>query len=231
VFYRTDPFPFAETLKAQWPVIREEFLQHFDPRDARPWPQRFVYTNEWTLLGLIDRGRMAQHGVAGVDEEFERNSRNFPKTVAVVSEFPGLVTAGFSRLAPRTRIHPHKGIDHTVLRCHLGVIVPPGCTLHVHGVTREWSDRCVLLFDDTYSHEVWSESDQSRVVLIMDFNKKDLEKIAGQSVESLAFPRSPEEIERGEELERRQVSWQEKYAEQEPQPDWDKIFDYEVDEK
>jgi aspartyl/asparaginyl beta-hydroxylase (cupin superfamily) len=231
VFYRTDPFPFAETLKAQWPVIREEFLEHFDPRDARPWPQRFVYTNEWTLLGLIDRGRMAQHGVAGVDEEFERNSRNFPRTVAVVSQFPGLVTAGFSRLAPRTRIHPHKGIDHTVLRCHLGVIVPPGCTLHVHGVTREWSDRCVLLFDDTYSHEVWSESDQSRVVLIMDFNKKDLEKIAGQPVESLAIPRSPEEIERGDDLERRQASWQEKYAAQEPQPDWDKIFDYEVDEK
>ena len=231
MFYRTDPFPFAETLKAKWSIIREEFLEHFDAKDARPWPQRFVYTNEWTLLGLIDRGRMAQHGVAGVDEEFERNSRNFRRTVDVVSEFPGLVTAGFSRLAPRTRIHPHKGIDHTVLRCHLGVIVPPGCTLHVHGVTREWSDQCVFLFDDTYAHEVWSDSDQSRVVLIMDFNKNDLEKIAGQSLESLAIPRTSEEVNRGEDLERRQADWQEKYAAQEPQPDWDKIFDYEVDEK
>jgi hypothetical protein len=87
------------------------------------------------------------------------------------------------------------------------------------------------MFDDTYSHEVWSDSDQSRVVLIMDFNKKDLEKIAGQSLESLAIPRTTEEVKRGEDLERRQADWQEKYAAQEPQPDWDKIFDYEVDEK
>lgn len=228
MFYRTDTFGFVGTLQSEWANIREEFLREFDERDALPWPQRFVYTKEWTLLPLLDRGRMAQHGVAGIDKELERNQGNFPRTVEVLDRLPGLVTAGFSRLAPGTRIHPHKGIDHTVLRCHLGLLVPAGCTLHVHGVQREWEDRCVWLFDDTYAHEVWSNSDQHRVVLIMDFNKTDLEKLAGP-LEKLVIPRTPEEIERGDELERRCEEWQRKYAEKQPAPDWDKIFDYEAD--
>jgi beta-hydroxylase len=230
MFYRTDTFDFARTLKSEWANIREEFLRNFDERDARLWPQPFVYTKEWKLLPLLDRGRMAQHGVAGIDEELERNQRNFPRTMEVLNRLPGLVTAGFSRLAPGTRIHPHKGIDHTVLRCHLGLVVPPGCTLHVNGVQREWEDGCVWLFDDTYAHEVWSDSDQPRVVLIMDFNNADLEKLSGEPLENLAIPRTPEEIERAGELERRCEQWQQKYAEKQPAPDWEKIFDYEVDE-
>ncbi len=230
MFYRTEKFEFARILKSEWANIREEFLRKFDERDARPWPQPFVYTKEWKLLPLLDRGRMAQHGVAGIEEELERNQRNFPRTLEVLARLPGLVTAGFSRLAPGTRIHPHKGIDHTVLRCHLGLVVPPGCTLHVHGVEGEWEDRCVWLFDDTYAHEVWSNSDQPRVVLIMDFNKTDLQKLAGQPLQNLAIPRTPEENERGDELERRYAHWQRKYAEKQPAPDWEKIFDYETDQ-
>ena len=229
MFYRADEFGFVKTLKSEWASIREEFLREFDERDARLWPQPFVYTKEWKLLPLLDRGRMAQHGVAGIEKDLERNQRNFPRTVEALTRLPGLVTAGFSRLAPGTRIHPHKGIDHTVLRCHLGLVVPPGCTLHVYGVEREWEDRCVWLFDDTYAHEVWSNSDQPRVVLIMDFNKTDLEKLAGQPLENLAIPRTPEEIERGDELERRCEEWQRTYAEKQPAPDWEKIFDYEAD--
>ena len=109
-------------------------------------------------------------------------------------------------------------------------MAPPGYTLHVNGVQREWEDRCVWLFDDTYAHEVWSDSDQPRVVLIMDFNKKDLEKLAGSPWRSLAIPRTPEEVERGDDLERRCEEWQQKYAQQQPTPDWEKIFDYEADE-
>lgn len=230
MFYRTEPFVFHEALKSAWRDIRQEFENAFDESHAHLWPQSFVFTNEWKLLPLIDRGRMVQHGVPDLDKDLERNQKNFPKTVSVVESFPGLVTAGFSRLAPGSRIHPHKGIDHTVLRCHLGVIVPPGCTLHVHGVQRRWEDQCVWLFDDTYAHEVWSDADDYRVVLIMDFNKADLEKAAGVKLDDLLIPRTPEEIERGEELERQQEEWQRKYAENEPEPDWEKVFDYEIDD-
>ena len=77
---------------------------------------------------------------------------------------------------------------------------------------------------------MWSDGDQPRVVLIMDFNRADLDRLAGRPVEELAIPRTPEEVARGEELERRCAEWQDKYAEQQPAPDWEKIFDYDVDE-
>jgi hypothetical protein len=64
----------------------------------------------------------------------------------------------------------------------------------------------------------------------MDFNNADLEKLSGEPLENLAIPRTPEEIERAGELERRCEQWQQKYAEKQPAPDWEKIFDYEVDE-
>ena len=231
MFYETDPFGFLGTLQAGWMTIRDEFLEKFDERHAKSWPQHFVYTEDWKVLPLIDPGRMAQHGALGSAEDLERNRRNFPRTMEILEEAPKIVEAGFSRLYPGTRIHPHKGIDHTVLRCHIGLITPAGCKINVHGQVREWTEGCLWLFDDTSAHEVWNDSGKIRVVLIMDFNKKDLEPIAGRPLESLLQERTPEEVIRGDDLERRYEEWQGKYNEHEPEPDWDKIFDYEVEEK
>src|SRR5687768_18390698 len=136
MFYRTDEFDFVKTLTSEWANIRDEFLRNFDERDAVLWPQPFVYTKEWKLLPLLDRGRMAHHGVAGIDKELERNRANFPRTLEVRNRLPGLVTAGSSRLARGTRMHPHKGSDHAGLRCALGPVVPPGCRLHAHAAHR-----------------------------------------------------------------------------------------------
>jgi beta-hydroxylase len=231
MFYRTDAFGFLEDLQSKWRTIREEFESSFDESHASSWPQRFVYTEDWKLLPLIDPGRMANHGVVLSKGDLERNRRNFPRTLGALEGLPGLLEAGFSRLYPGTRIHPHKGIDHTVLRCHIGVIVPKGCFINVGGQIREWSDGCLFLFDDTRAHEVWNESGEARVVLIMDFLKSALEEHAGRPLDEMREEHTPEEIRRRDDLEKRWAAWQKKYAEHEPEPDWDKVFDYEVEEK
>ena len=173
---------------------------------------------------------MVSHGGFLSPEDLERNRRNFPRTLEALTDLPGLIEAGFSRLYPAARIHPHKGIDHSVLRCHIGVDAPAGCKINVHGQIREWSDGCLFLFDDTQAHEVWNDSGKTRVVLIMDFLKPELEKIAGEPLDNLLEARTPEEVRQGDDLEQRWKDWQKKYGESEPQPDWDKVFDYEVDE-
>ena len=53
----------------------------------------------------------------------------------------GVTTAGFSRLAPGTHIKPHVGYTSEVLRCHLGLIVPPDCALRVGSETRRWEEK------------------------------------------------------------------------------------------
>ena len=74
----------------------------------------------------------------------------------------------FSLLAPHTRIPPHTGVANTRLVCHLPLIVPPGCGFRVGETIREWREGEAFVFDDTIEHEAWNDSDQLRVVLILD---------------------------------------------------------------
>src|SRR5690349_2290101 len=74
----------------------------------------------------------------------------------------------FSLLAPRTRIPPHTGVANIRLVCHLPLIVPPGCGFRVGESKREWVPGEAFVFDDTIEHEAWNDSDQLRVVLIVD---------------------------------------------------------------
>lgn len=75
----------------------------------------------------------------------------------------------FSVLQPGTHIMPHHGVTNTRLVMHLPLIVPPGCALNVHGGGEHvWKERELMMFDDTFKHEAWNKSDQTRVILLMD---------------------------------------------------------------
>jgi aspartyl/asparaginyl beta-hydroxylase (cupin superfamily) len=74
----------------------------------------------------------------------------------------------FSLLAPRTRIPPHTGVANTRLVCHLPLIVPPGCGFRCGATVREWEVGKAFVFDDTIEHEAWNDSEQLRVVFILD---------------------------------------------------------------
>lgn len=76
--------------------------------------------------------------------------------------------AMFSLLAPRTRVPPHKGATNTRLTCHLPLIVPPNCGFRVGAIEYEWRVGEAFVFDDTIEHEAWNDSDELRVVLILD---------------------------------------------------------------
>ncbi len=85
------------------------------------------------------------------------------------AELPGRApTAFFSILKPRTRIPPHGGVTNARATVHLPLIVPPGCGFRVGGETRAWVEGRAFAFDDTIEHEAWNESDEPRVILILD---------------------------------------------------------------
>ena len=56
------------------------------------------------------------------------------------------------------------------LRHHLGLVVPRSVApvLRVCNETRNWVEGKVLIFDDSFEHEVWHESPEERIVLIVD---------------------------------------------------------------
>jgi aspartate beta-hydroxylase len=74
----------------------------------------------------------------------------------------------FSILKPRTRLPAHTGVSNARAIVHLPLIVPPSCGFRVGGETREWREGEAFAFDDTIEHEAWNDSDQPRVVLILD---------------------------------------------------------------
>lgn len=91
----------------------------------------------------------------------------------------------FSVLRPGTHILPHRGVTNTRLVTHLPLIVPSDCALRVGGETHVWQpDRCVT-FDDTFEHEAWNRSEQTRVVLILDCWNPDLSEAERAAVTDL----------------------------------------------
>ncbi|MGH8399135.1 MAG: aspartyl/asparaginyl beta-hydroxylase domain-containing protein, partial [Gammaproteobacteria bacterium] len=74
----------------------------------------------------------------------------------------------FSVLKPGAHIPPHTGVINTRLVTHLPLIIPPDCGIRVGNETRGWKEGECIVFDDTFEHEAWNKSDQTRVVLIFD---------------------------------------------------------------
>ena len=81
------------------------------------WHERGIYHGSWTVFGLYTFGK-----------KLAENCNRCPITTEIVEAIPGMTTAGFSAIAPKSRIFPHTGYTNKVLRCHLGLIIPKGAT-------------------------------------------------------------------------------------------------------
>jgi hypothetical protein len=138
------------------------YIQYPDRVPMRQWKELNNNRN-WTAIHLLRNG-----------QRVEANARHCPKTLAAIArmdqpQVPGASpNAMYSLLAPRTRIPPHTGVANTRLVCHLPLIVPAGCGFRVGGTTRDWRVGEAFVFDDTIEHEAWNDSNDLRVVLIVD---------------------------------------------------------------
>jgi len=95
-----------------------------------------------------------------------------PKTAELLQTIPGMVTASYSILAPKAEIPVHRGPYKGVLRFHLGLKVahPEACGIQVgSGTVTRWHEGRGVVFDDSFDHDVWNRSDDTRVVLFVDF--------------------------------------------------------------
>ncbi|HEX6660838.1 MAG TPA: aspartyl/asparaginyl beta-hydroxylase domain-containing protein [Sphingomicrobium sp.] len=175
-FHERDLFPGLTGLEQATDKIRAEFdalieaeaaemvpyIQYPDRVPMRQW-RELNHNRNWTAIHLLQNGWPV-----------EANARHCPQTMEAISKMDQPRIAGaspvamFSLLAPRTRIPPHTGVANTRLVCHLPLIVPQNCGFRVGGTTREWRVGEAFVFDDTIEHEAWNESDELRVVLILD---------------------------------------------------------------
>lgn len=101
----------------------------------------------------------------------EWNCRRCPRTTELVRGIPGLTVAGFSVLEPGSRITEHRGPNKGALRYQLGVVVPGAygdCRIRVGDEMLVWQEGEGVMFDFTFPHEAWNDSDGIRVLLMLE---------------------------------------------------------------
>jgi aspartyl/asparaginyl beta-hydroxylase (cupin superfamily) len=79
-----------------------------------------------------------------------------------------LLEMHFSILEPGTHIPPHNDLWNFSLNLHLAVVIPDRCRIRVGSENRSWDEGKCLLFDYSYEHEAWNESNERRVCLLAD---------------------------------------------------------------
>ncbi len=120
-----------------------------------------THDNDWKTFFLT-----------GIGMDCSENANRCPETMRVLSKIPGVKTAFFSILSPKKHIPAHRGAFNGVLRLHLGLLVPEPkekCRIRIANDFYQWSEGKALIFDDTYNHEVWNDTEGYRVVLFVDF--------------------------------------------------------------
>eukprot|EP00501_MAST-03F_sp_TOSAG23-6_P000172 GSMAST32.ASY1.ANO1.175.1 assembled CDS len=87
----------------------------------------------------------------------------------------------FSRLAPKTRISPHCATTNFRLTAHLGISIPSEClspsnvcSIRVGTQWETWEEGRVLVFDDSFEHEVINDTDHTRIILLLRFWHPDI---------------------------------------------------------
>lgn len=163
-------FPYLQPLVDEWRTIRAEVQGILKHREAVPTFQevshdqkRIAKDDNWRTFILY-----------GFGEKAERNCRQAPVTTRLLEQVPNLQTAWFSILAPGYHIPAHRGVSKGILRAHLGLIIPRDrerCRMRVDDRICVWQEGEVLVFDDSYEHEVWNDTDEERVILLFDFDR------------------------------------------------------------
>ncbi|QIG46584.1 aspartyl/asparaginyl beta-hydroxylase domain-containing protein [Nordella sp. HKS 07] len=163
-------FPFLKPFVDNWEGMRAEVVEILKHREAVPLFQdvspdqmRIAKGNNWRTFILF-----------GFGDKLEKNCKQAPLTTKILESIPNLQTAWFSILGPGYHIPAHRGVTKGILRAHLGLIIPKDaekCRLRVGDKIQVWRPGEIFVFDDTYEHEVWNDTDEERVILLFDFDR------------------------------------------------------------
>lgn len=162
-FYRKEDVDGVSTLEQGSEVIFKELVENLlDSKKRKACFQKFS-------LGGQEGWRQIELEIYGV--EYSQRTKLFPKTMEILSRIDGLATAYFSHLSPKTRIPAHAGECDAYYRVHLGLKIPamlPGCGIEVAGQRKSWQEGKCIVFNDIYFHTAWNDTDEERIVLIVD---------------------------------------------------------------
>jgi len=166
----TADFPWLRGLEAAAPAIQEEakqVLRHIEAvppiNELSPDHREVAKEGGWRSFFLV-----------GYGQRVEANCVRCPATMDALARVPGLVTALFSILEPGMHVGRHCGISKCIVIAHLGLFVPRAaerCRMQVEDRWVHWREGATFVFDDTFPHEVWNDTSENRVILLVQFQR------------------------------------------------------------
>ncbi len=185
MFYEvTNEFPFLLDMEKQWEAVWSELKtlgekQYSDYEHSKD--------GGWKMMLLLM-----------IDQYNEAYEAQCPVTFQLLRNIPNITFAAVSKLGAHSKIHPHKEWikeDDTLLynngnlhRAHLGLQIPAdaqACAMRVGEETRSWEAGKFLMFNDSIEHEVWNNTDEDRIVLVVDFIKVGHTMLDNHQIQSL----------------------------------------------
>ena len=166
-FFPLERFAWVKHVEDNWTVIRRELETVLEDHAALANFQDISKDQ----IEITDDDRWKTFFIYGYGFEAKLGVEMCPQTAALMRQIPGMTTAMISILSPRKHILDHRGPYKGVLRYHLGLIVPKdaeSCRIRVGEDIRHWEEGHSMVFDDTFNHEVWNDTDDTRVVLFVD---------------------------------------------------------------
>jgi len=166
--FDNNTFPWTQMLEENWESIRSEvepLLQFHEGlpnlQDIQEEQSYITSDDKWKTFFLL-----------GYGIEAELNMEKCPQTAALIKKIPGIQTALFSLLSPKKHIPRHRGIYKGLIRSHLGLVIPGqkgDSRMNIDKEWVKWEEGKMVVFDNTYYHEVWNDTDEVRVILMIDF--------------------------------------------------------------
>ena len=159
-------FGWAAALEASWETIRDEAAALL--RDRRSVPSIREISPDHAKIALDDKWRSFFLWAYG--KRADLNCARCPETARIVEKVPGMLSAFFSVMLAGAHVPRHTGPTKAILTVHLGLIIPikrEDCHMAVGNENVVWEPGRLVVFDDMQPHEVWNDTDEDRIILLL----------------------------------------------------------------
>lgn len=171
-------FPGAQRFQSAWRQIRQEALAVM--KNAQDIPRFHEIMPAQAEISASDGKDWRMFLLKVYGQDVRANQAACPVLTELVASTPEVLSATLSFLAPHKHIPRHSGPFRGILRFQLNLEAPvdadgrPGAVLWLDHQEHRLANSECLLWDDTYPHEVWNHSDQTRIALLLDVRRPEM---------------------------------------------------------
>ena len=161
-------FPHLKPLLDNWQIIRDEAMQLQEQGAVRA-------SDKHDDIGFNSffRTGWKRLYVKWYDDPLPSARRSCPRTVALVNSIPSIKGAMFASLPPGATLVAHRDPFAGSIRFHLGLMTPNDdrCRIYIDGKPYSWRDGEGIVFDETFIHKAYNETDKQRIILFCDVER------------------------------------------------------------